>query len=91
MDFMQKKELHGQIPVVTPCSRQALNQFEMQARKGEMGLQNGGQLAYLAPYTNRVISLSFLRPEKPYLRRLINFVDFKLILAKLAASTVNLA
>ena len=65
MDFMQKKELHGQIPVVTPCSRQALNQFEMQARKGEMGLQNGGQLAYLGRYTDRVVSLPFPRPERP--------------------------
>ena len=42
MDYMPKKEIHGQIPVVTPCSRQALNQFEMQARKGDNSMQNGG-------------------------------------------------
>ncbi|KAI0208332.1 Cleavage and polyadenylation specificity factor subunit 6, partial [Lamellibrachia satsuma] len=41
MDYMPKKEIHGQIPVVTPCSRQALNQFEMNARKGDMTMQNG--------------------------------------------------
>ncbi|XP_064480614.1 cleavage and polyadenylation specificity factor subunit 6-like isoform X3 [Ornithodoros turicata] len=33
MDKLPKKELHGQNPVVTPCSRQHLNHFEMQSRK----------------------------------------------------------
>ena len=52
MDYMPKKEIHGQIPVVTPCSRQALNQFEMNARKGDMTMQNGshsGQCMSLLP------------------------------------------
>ncbi|KAL5007389.1 hypothetical protein ScPMuIL_016195 [Solemya velum] len=40
-DKLPKRELHGQVPVVTPCNRQALNQFEAQARKGEPPPQNG--------------------------------------------------
>lgn len=34
-DKLPKKEIHGQTPIVTHCNRQALNQFEAQARKGE--------------------------------------------------------
>uniref|UniRef100_G1Q0C9 Cleavage and polyadenylation specificity factor subunit 6 n=1 Tax=Myotis lucifugus TaxID=59463 RepID=G1Q0C9_MYOLU len=33
MDLLPKRELHGQNPVVTPCSKQFLSQFEMQSRK----------------------------------------------------------
>ncbi|XP_050040486.1 cleavage and polyadenylation specificity factor subunit 6-like isoform X3 [Dermacentor andersoni] len=33
MEKLPKKELHGQNPVVTTCSRQHLNHFEMQSRK----------------------------------------------------------
>ena len=35
MDKLPRKELHGQTPVVTHCTRQNLNKFEDQARKGE--------------------------------------------------------
>ena len=38
---LPKKEIHGQVPVVTHCNRQALSQFEAQARKGEEPPQNG--------------------------------------------------
>ncbi|XP_023217241.1 cleavage and polyadenylation specificity factor subunit 6-like [Centruroides sculpturatus] len=37
MEKLPKKELHGQNPVVTPCSRQNLNHFEMQSRKPSQG------------------------------------------------------
>ena len=57
MDYMPKKEIHGQIPVVTPCSRQALNQFEMQARKGDNSMQNGGGGQCRRFYTPRLDSL----------------------------------
>ncbi|KAK3592563.1 hypothetical protein CHS0354_000892 [Potamilus streckersoni] len=40
-DKLPKKELHGQAPVVTPCNKQSLSQFEAQARKGEPPPQNG--------------------------------------------------
>uniref|UniRef100_A0A2K6MSB6 Cleavage and polyadenylation specificity factor subunit 6 n=1 Tax=Rhinopithecus bieti TaxID=61621 RepID=A0A2K6MSB6_RHIBE len=33
MDLLPKRELHGQNPVVTPCNKQFLSQFEMQSRK----------------------------------------------------------
>ncbi|EEC08601.1 cleavage and polyadenylation specificity factor, putative [Ixodes scapularis] len=42
MDKLPKKELHGQNPVVTPCSRQHLNHFEMQSRKPTQGTQHAG-------------------------------------------------
>ncbi|PIK34461.1 putative cleavage and polyadenylation specificity factor subunit 6-like [Apostichopus japonicus] len=32
-----KREIHGQLPVVTPCNRQALNQFENASRKAHGG------------------------------------------------------
>jgi cleavage and polyadenylation specificity factor subunit 6/7 len=34
-DKLPRKELHGQTPMVTHCNKQALNNFEAQARKGE--------------------------------------------------------
>lgn len=33
MDLLSKRELHGQNPIVTPCNKQTLSQFEMQSRK----------------------------------------------------------
>ncbi|XP_056312208.1 cleavage and polyadenylation specificity factor subunit 6 isoform X1 [Danio aesculapii] len=35
MDLLSKRELHGQNPIVTPCNKQSLSQFEMQSRKSE--------------------------------------------------------
>ncbi|XP_037507636.1 cleavage and polyadenylation specificity factor subunit 6 isoform X13 [Rhipicephalus sanguineus] len=37
MEKLPKKDLHGQNPVVTTCSRQHLNHFEMQSRKPSQG------------------------------------------------------
>lgn len=36
MDLLPKRELHGQNPVVTPCNKQFLSQFEMQSRKSKL-------------------------------------------------------
>ncbi|CAL8318460.1 unnamed protein product [Lota lota] len=33
MELLSKRELHGQNPIVTPCNKQSLSQFEMQSRK----------------------------------------------------------
>ncbi len=35
MDLLSKRDLHGQNPIVTPCNKQSLSQFEMQSRKSE--------------------------------------------------------
>lgn len=35
MDLLPKRELHGQNPVVTPCNKQFLSQFELQSRKSK--------------------------------------------------------
>lgn len=32
MEKLPQKDLHGQSPVVTPCNRQSLNQFEQQSK-----------------------------------------------------------
>ncbi|XP_062339568.1 cleavage and polyadenylation specificity factor subunit 6 isoform X8 [Osmerus eperlanus] len=40
MDLLSKRELHGQNPIVTPCNKQSLSQFEMQSRKSP-GTQSG--------------------------------------------------
>lgn len=37
MEKLPKKELHGQNPAVTPCTKQNLNYFELQSRKGGHG------------------------------------------------------
>lgn len=37
MDLLSKRELHGQNPIVTPCNKQSLSQFEMQSRKSKQG------------------------------------------------------
>lgn len=37
MDQLSKRELHGQNPIVTPCNKQSLSQFEMQSRKSKRG------------------------------------------------------
>uniref|UniRef100_A0A2K5QXM8 Cleavage and polyadenylation specificity factor subunit 6 n=1 Tax=Cebus imitator TaxID=2715852 RepID=A0A2K5QXM8_CEBIM len=39
MDLLPKRELHGQNPVVTPCNKQFLSQFEMQSRKSKQSLR----------------------------------------------------
>lgn len=39
MDLLSKRELHGQNPIVTPCNKQSLSQFEMQSRKSETVIQ----------------------------------------------------
>ncbi|KAE8615547.1 hypothetical protein XENTR_v10008548 [Xenopus tropicalis] len=36
MDLLPKREMHGQKPIVTPCNKQFLSQFEMQSRKTGM-------------------------------------------------------
>lgn len=36
MDLLSKRELHGQNPIVTPCNKQSLSQFEMQSRKSKL-------------------------------------------------------
>lgn len=38
---LSRKELHGQVPQVTHYTKQALSQFEAQARKGGELPQNG--------------------------------------------------
>lgn len=35
MELLSKRELHGQNPIVTPCNKQSLSQFEMQSRKSK--------------------------------------------------------
>lgn len=49
MELLSKRELHGQNPIVTPCNKQSLSQFEMQSRKSKckcfdmsVSLLNGG-------------------------------------------------
>lgn len=37
MELLSKRELHGQNPIVTPCNKQSLSQFEMQSRKSKEG------------------------------------------------------
>lgn len=44
MEKLPAKELHGQAPVVTPCNRHSLNQFEQQSKA-----QTGGQSPQKAP------------------------------------------
>nr|XP_034982902.1 cleavage and polyadenylation specificity factor subunit 6 isoform X2 [Zootoca vivipara] len=59
MDLLPKRELHGQNPVVTPCNKQFLSQFELQSRKttqsgqmsgeGKAGPPGGGSRASFPP------------------------------------------
>ena len=50
-DKLSRKELHGQTPMVTHCNKQALNNFEAQARKGEPPpQQNGGNFGKYLDY-----------------------------------------
>lgn len=37
MELLPKRELHSQNPIVTPCNKQSLSQFEMQSRKSKEG------------------------------------------------------
>lgn len=39
MELLSKRELHGQNPIVTPCNKQSLSQFEMQSRKSKNDLK----------------------------------------------------
>ncbi|XP_057712116.1 cleavage and polyadenylation specificity factor subunit 6 isoform X3 [Corythoichthys intestinalis] len=41
MDLLSKRELHGQNPIVAPCNKQSLSQFEMQSRKSKHSAQSG--------------------------------------------------
>ncbi|XP_077565650.1 cleavage and polyadenylation specificity factor subunit 6 isoform X1 [Stigmatopora nigra] len=41
MDLLSKRELHGQNPIVAPCNKQSLSQFEMQSRKSKHSTQSG--------------------------------------------------
>ncbi|MBN3298863.1 CPSF6 factor, partial [Amia calva] len=43
MDLLSKRELHGQNPIVTPCNKQSLSQFEMQSRKTTQSGQMSGE------------------------------------------------
>lgn len=52
---LPKKEIHGQVPQISNCNRQALSQFEAQARKGEPPAQNGRKSAQLTP-VNKIIN-----------------------------------
>ena len=38
MEKLPQKDLHGQSPVVTPCNRQSLNQFEQQSKARKLAL-----------------------------------------------------
>lgn len=50
-DKLPRKDLHGQTPMVTHCNKQALSNFEAQARKGEPPpQQNGNAGKYLDQY-----------------------------------------
>ncbi|KAG2469385.1 CPSF6 factor, partial [Polypterus senegalus] len=42
-ELLSKRELHGQNPVVTPCNKQSLSQFEMQSRKTTHSGQMSGE------------------------------------------------
>lgn len=42
IEKLPKMEIHGQNPAVTPCNRQALNHFEMQSRKMNPTVGQGG-------------------------------------------------
>ncbi|XP_061662777.1 cleavage and polyadenylation specificity factor subunit 6 isoform X4 [Syngnathoides biaculeatus] len=43
MDLLSKRELHGQNPIVAPCNKQSLSQFEMQSRKSTQSGQMSGE------------------------------------------------
>uniref|UniRef100_A0A3Q1IM68 Cleavage and polyadenylation specificity factor subunit 6 n=1 Tax=Anabas testudineus TaxID=64144 RepID=A0A3Q1IM68_ANATE len=43
MELLSKRELHGQNPIVTPCNKQSLSQFEMQSRKSAQSGQMSGE------------------------------------------------
>uniref|UniRef100_A0A8C6LA68 Cleavage and polyadenylation specificity factor subunit 6 n=1 Tax=Nothobranchius furzeri TaxID=105023 RepID=A0A8C6LA68_NOTFU len=43
MELLSKRELHGQNPIVTPCNKQSLSQFEMQSRKSTQSGQMSGE------------------------------------------------
>ncbi|XP_037098557.1 cleavage and polyadenylation specificity factor subunit 6 [Syngnathus acus] len=40
-ELLSKRELHGQNPIVAPCNKQSLSQFEMQSRKSKHSNQSG--------------------------------------------------
>ncbi|XP_077400497.1 cleavage and polyadenylation specificity factor subunit 6 isoform X3 [Vanacampus margaritifer] len=43
MDLLSKRELHGLNPIVAPCNKQSLSQFEMQSRKSTQSGQMSGE------------------------------------------------
>uniref|UniRef100_A0A3Q2Z2H3 Cleavage and polyadenylation specificity factor subunit 6 n=1 Tax=Hippocampus comes TaxID=109280 RepID=A0A3Q2Z2H3_HIPCM len=43
MELLSKRELHGQNPIVAPCNKQSLSQFEMQSRKSTQSGQMSGE------------------------------------------------
>ncbi|KAJ8381394.1 hypothetical protein SKAU_G00021720 [Synaphobranchus kaupii] len=43
LELLSKRELHGQNPIVTPCNKQSLSQFEMQSRKSTQSGQMSGE------------------------------------------------
>ncbi|XP_033881917.1 cleavage and polyadenylation specificity factor subunit 6 isoform X10 [Acipenser ruthenus] len=43
IDLLSKRELHGQNPIITPCNKQSLSQFEMQSRKSTQSGQMSGE------------------------------------------------
>ncbi|KAG5830412.1 hypothetical protein ANANG_G00310340 [Anguilla anguilla] len=43
LELLSKRELHGLNPVVTPCNKQSLSQFEMQSRKSTQSGQMSGE------------------------------------------------
>uniref|UniRef100_A0A668TZW6 Cleavage and polyadenylation specificity factor subunit 6 n=1 Tax=Oreochromis aureus TaxID=47969 RepID=A0A668TZW6_OREAU len=49
MELLSKRELHGQNPIVTPCNKQSLSQFEMQSRKSTQTGQMSGEGKGLPP------------------------------------------
>ncbi|XP_021534344.1 cleavage and polyadenylation specificity factor subunit 6 isoform X5 [Trichechus manatus latirostris] len=69
MDLLPKRELHGQNPVVTPCNKQFLSQFEMQSRKSAPPPAPHVNPAFFPPPTNSGMPTSDSRgppPTDPY-------------------------
>lgn len=44
MELLSKRELHGQNPIVAPCNKQSLSQFEMQSRKSKHSKSNSSAI-----------------------------------------------
>lgn len=67
MEKLPSKELHGQSPVVTPCNRHSLNQFEQQskAQSGNNGNQSSQKPPSSAPSDHPQPALTAFNPSHP--------------------------